>query len=167
MRNWSLILTVSLYITIITITVKVLIWRVIYIKREMGTLLCILAFTPFLLVLIFANVYNLDRIDICYVSFYSFAALSAYIQTYPALREDIPTIKILNLIFDNKEISVIELLSNPSLNKSLHDVKIEELINDKLLFKDGNILVLGRWGKFLAISFSKYRVIFDVDNETG
>ena len=92
----------------------------------------------------------------------------AYVQTYPALREQIPSFRILLAIsaagergLDRDDLML--LLGEPSLFSG----KISDLSNDGLMREVDGRLVMTRAGRLLAQLFSGYRRVLGLGSGRG
>lgn len=93
--------------------------------------------------------------------------MGAYIQTYPALREDIPSVKILMLVNQYEGIDVKQLMENKILNKDLKTSKDNDLLNDGFIIIKNGSFELTKTGKFLALMFKSYRKLINIQDKTG
>jgi predicted transcriptional regulator len=96
--------------------------------------------------------------------------ISAFIQTYPAIRREIPSFKILLLIHScnrkNIEINDNIIIENLSKFNSLES-KINELLQDGFVISNNNSLVLTKSGLILATFFKIYRKLLGLENGKG
>lgn len=93
--------------------------------------------------------------------------LLAYIQTYPALREDIPSVKILMLVNQHQGINFKELIDNKKLNKDLKGSKENDLLNDGFIIDKKTHFELTQIGKIIAQIFKFYRKLINIQCKTG
>ena len=83
---------------------------------------------------------------------------SAYVQSYPALQEDIPSFRILLLIRESGGGPVAErIITDRLADTSLFVNKIEDLVDEGLVVRKENQWVLTRAGRLLVRFFSAYR----------
>ena len=136
-------------------------WRLVRVRREILWLLVLYLVFP---VLTGIAVYSIGLIEVApllAVTFLYLALAAAYIQTYPALRENIPSFRILLLIdaHANAALSADEIV-NQMRNEGLFHTKVDDLVNDGLAQRapDGR-LVLTRYGAVLADVFRRYRTL--------
>lgn len=168
MLNYLKIIELSAAILFICILIQAIIWNLKKIKNELIVLLTIFSFTPLILFLILNNlIIFLSRSELINTVVLTYSLSLAYIQTYPALKEDIPSIKILSLIKHSGKISKKELIKNHLLNDSLINSKQEELINDGFIFKQNRKIKVTKIGFLLAKIFIFYRNILNLKDSTG
>lgn len=91
----------------------------------------------------------------------------AYIQTYPALREDIPSVAILFFLRDNPGLDRDEIIAQIAGRGHFLAQKVEDLCRDGLAEKCGDRLVLTRSGRILAGAFQAYRRLLGARREQG
>lgn len=168
MLNFLKIIELSFAVLFMCILTQAIIWNIKKIKSEFILLVTIFSFIPLVLFLIFNNLnIFLSRGELVNTAVLTYSLSLAYIQTYPALKEDIPSIKILSLIKHSRKISKEELIKNHLLNNSLINSKQEELINDGFIFKQNGKIKVTKIGFLLAKFFIFYRKIFNLKDSTG
>ena len=94
----------------------------------------------------------------------------AYIQTYPALREDIPSVRILFMIHANPGIHNSDVVRHFHMEGLLDSQKVKDLGRDGLIVKSdspSSRLVLTKSGALLAAFFYSYRKILGVHRDQG
>lgn len=94
----------------------------------------------------------------------------AYIQTYPALREDIPSVRILFMIYANPGIQSSDIVRHFQTEGRLDSQKVEDLWRDGLVAKPdlpSGHLTLTKSGALLAAFFHLYRKILGVHRDQG
>lgn len=85
----------------------------------------------------------------------------AFIMTYPALREEIPTFKIIRIISTNK--STKSVIAKKVLEEINLDLKINQAISNNLIYIRGEQLSLTYIGLIIAIFFIFFRKILGLN----
>lgn len=109
-------------------------------------------------ILLFSLFYFTDNL---YIILLTTLFNSSFIVTYPALREEIPTFKILRIISTNKytqSIILLKLLQEINL-----DIKVNEALSNNLIFTKNKTLHLTYFGFILAKFFILFRKILNLD----
>lgn len=93
---------------------------------------------------------------------------SAYVQTYPAFQEDIPSFKILLSLKSStsgalSEKQIVDMLADDDL---LTD-KIQDLVDDGLVSRTDNHLKVTRTGQLLSFFFLSYRSWLGLESGNG
>jgi hypothetical protein len=143
------------------------VWNIFRISAEIKCLFGLIIFHLF--------IFNSLMIFVCGFEFDNFimtnillsSLLLAYIQTYPALREDIPSVKILMLVNQHQGINFKELIDNKKLNKDLKGSKENDLLNDGFIIDKKTHFELTKIGKFIAQIFKFYRKLINIQCKTG
>ncbi len=146
--------------------IQIIIWRFFLIKKEIITLGSIFFVSPLFIYLLVFMLNKASVIDLLMIALLQALLSSAYLQTYPALREDIPSIKLLFFIKENPNLSRKNIIDFFSKNSSLIKSKNKDLISDGLI-KEGNSMQLTLSGKVLAKFFVTYRKFLGVRREHG
>lgn len=151
------------------LAVQVVLWRVIDVKREMLGLGVIYLLLPLFVFLAVALLTSTSLLDLILLGFLYLALACGYIQTYPALREDIPTFRILFAI----DAAGSEGLSGEGIvaalgTDNLLAKKMADLYGDRLIGvdADGKMHLLPA-GRFLAIVFRTYRKTLGMQRGLG
>jgi len=143
----------------ILIFFHIILRRIFKIKKEICTLAALFLLVPFfdMAALWYLRVIN-------FTEFLSTTALTsllglAYLQTYPALKNEIPTFRILFLIHRSEKIGLeeTEILKQLNHQKELYFDKIEEMEHDGFVGREGDRLVLKKPGLWIAGIFIFYR----------
>jgi hypothetical protein len=92
---------------------------------------------------------------------------AAAIQTYPALREEIPTIALLRFINNSPSLTREKIIEKFLNTSNLHDQKIEDLLNDSLIVYVDGRMKLTRFGINLCRIFRIYRKILGTKRCSG
>jgi len=153
---FNLIITFSLFLLVFF--TQVIIWNSKRIKKEI-LILFLIYLSPILLIISFYWYLNLIILDIFIISIlYIFLSLT-YLQTYPALREDIPSFRILFIIEKSgkKGITKKNLEKKFIKNRLIHS-KYDDLILDGMIhFNSNGYLRLSFFSSWLLNFFSLYR----------
>ena len=150
----------------VVLVAHVLLWRVVRIKREIFWLFTIFLLCPLLLVVAtvvggYEGVKEAIAIALTQISL-----AVVYIQTYPALKSDIPTFRILLLLQQMHELTEEEILRQMD-QAHLFDEKLIELESDSLIVQQDGKLVLSPLGKIIAMLFAYYRNLLGLKTGTG
>lgn len=146
----------------------ILVWRVLKVKREMLWLFILFLGAPFCSMFFLALYTTLTRLEVVSIALVHFSLAVIYLQTYPALKYDVPSFRILMLLDKNRKngLSKDEINANIKQNE-LFDDKLTGLKDDALIvLKDGK-LTLSLSGKILALIFAAYRRLLRVENGKG
>ena len=161
---FNLIISIALFFLVFFI--QVFIWNFKKIKKEILILLYI--YIPPLFLIISLHWYlNLIILDILIISFLYILLSLSYLQTYPALRENIPSFTILLIV----EKAGKKGISKENLKKELYKdnlltSKYKDLINDGMIFLNSDgYLRLSFFSCLLLRFFSFYR--WSLGLETG
>jgi hypothetical protein len=92
------------------------------------------------------------------------AIAMSYIMTYPALENDSPTLKLVNLIAQKERIGATEEeLFKEFSNKNTVEPSINEMISEGLVRMEGQSILLTERGHRLATIYRKWRVILGAE----
>lgn len=164
---WLVVLEYSVGIFILTLLLQVIVWHCRKVIKEIAILFAIMCISPaaFLFTIYWRDLATNQEIFFIAVLVYSLCA--AYIQTYPALREDIPSIRILNIIGAEPGVNTEAVISSALLSSTLKSDKEDELLSDRLVIvKNGNVS-LSKFGIALVYIFKFYRNIMKINESTG
>jgi len=114
-------------------------------------------FSTFVIFLFFLQYFTNNFYITLLVALFNFS----FIVTYPALREEIPTFKILRFISTNKHTQSIILLM--VLKEISLDIKVKEALSNNLIFTKNNRLYLTYFGLLLAKFFILFRKILNLN----
>lgn len=152
---------------LVFLLIHALVWNFFRINAEIKYLFGLM----FLHVLIFNGlmffIYDFEIDNFIMINILLSSLMGAYIQTYPALREDIPSVKILMLVNQYEGIDVKQLMENKILNKDLKTSKDNDLLNDGFIIIKNGSFELTKTGKFLALMFKSYRKLINIQDKTG
>jgi len=145
----------------------VLLWRVARVNREIFWLFAIFLLCPLLLVAAAVACGYSDALESVAIALVHTSLAVVYIQTYPALREDIPSIRILMLVDSQPNGMTREDILNQLDGAQFLETKIEDLENDILVASDGAVLRLTPAGTLLAVTFGLYRRLLGTPSGRG
>ncbi len=143
---------------VILLVIHLLIRRFIRVQREILLLFMLFLLLP-LLCFIILTIKNADpSANLTATAAIYFSLALVYLQTYPILTAEIPSFKILRLVYRRNGITETEIIASMRDDKELFDAKVEELEKDSLVVRrqDGRY-ELSRPGKILADLFILYR----------
>lgn len=165
----ALCLLTGLIFFVLALVSHVLIGKFFKIRREIACLaLLFLLIMPLLLAGFFAG--RQVPLGEFYASAMVYLSLAlAYLQTYPALKTEIPTFRILLLIHRAKRegLTIGEIEKNLSGDAELYNLKMTELQEDRLLDRQEGRWVLKRAGALLADTFILYRRLLGLKSGRG
>ncbi len=160
----------------ISLTVHIIIWRIKKPKNDVGALFFILMILPTLLLILFGLGFALaqGRTDLVFFSSLTAVALfylslgSAYIQTYPVVQAESPSLEIL-LAIDQKmphgltETDILKLFDNSTLVQK----RMQDLINTKLIIEKNNAYHLSNTASHIIRFFHLYRKALGLEFNVG
>lgn len=151
------------------LVLQILAWRVLEVRREMLGLAVVYLALPVAAALAWTVLAPGRLLDIGLAGLLYLSLACAYIQTYPALREDIPTFRLLFALerAGMAGASESELLAAAG-SAGLHAHKVADLAADGLVhvLPDGR-LALRPAGRALATAFSAYRRLLGLERGHG
>lgn len=150
------ILFTGLLSFVLALIAQIFIWRIWTPKKQMFWLFGIFLCLPLFVLIVCANWFALTLLDSFAAALLWLAMAAAYIQTYPALREDIPSFRLLLLLENQPGISKEQIIAAMKTN-NLFSAKLGELENDSLLINKNGRLELSPAGRKLANLFYYYR----------
>jgi hypothetical protein len=145
-------------------------WRLLRVRREMLGLALVFLLLPALMCAILALLRSVDNTALV-LSYLLYLALACgYIQTYPALREDIPSFRILFEIESAGAAGLTqqEIAGRLHAGSGLYSKKVEDLAQDGLICigADGQ-MQLRPAGRTLARMFKLYRKTLGLGHGLG
>jgi hypothetical protein len=152
------ILFTGLFCFVFALISQVLIWRIRPPKKQMFWLFGIFLFLPLFILIVCINRFELSWLDSLTAALLWLAMAAAYIQTYPALKEDIPSFRLLLLLEKQPRMNNEQIIAAMK-QYNLFSAKLDELENDSLLVEKNGKLELSLAGKKLADFFYYYRKI--------
>ncbi len=143
---------------VILLVLHLLIRRFIRVQREILLLFMLFLLIPLLYFTILAIKSAEPLTNLTAVAAVYFSLALVYLQTYPVLTVEIPSFKILRLVYRQKGITETEIIASMKDDKELFDAKVEELEKDSLVRRcqDGRYELSGS-GRTLANLFILYR----------
>ena len=145
------------------------VWKLVKVKKEILTLILIFFVFPSLLFCgaLISGKWNLT--EFLAGSALAFLLSLAYLQTYPALKNEIPTFQIIFLINRAGRGGIDEdgIFKDLDRQKDLYFDKIEELEQDGLLTRRRGQCVPSRAGRFIARVFILYRGFLGLEAGKG
>jgi len=113
-----------------------------------------------------ANRFELTLLDSLGAALLWLALAAAYIQTYPALKEDIPSFRLLLLLEKHPGMSK-EAIIEAMKQENLFSAKLDELENERLVVEKKGKVALSPAGRKLANLFYYYRKILGLKPGEG
>ncbi|MEK8015729.1 MAG: hypothetical protein VSS75_002595 [Candidatus Parabeggiatoa sp.] len=145
---------------------QIFIWRIWAPKKQIVWLFGIFLGMPLFVLIACANGFELTLLDSFAVALLWLALSVAYIQTYPALKEDIPSFRLLLLLDKHPGMSK-EAIIEAMKQENIFSAKLDELENDTLLVNKKGRLELSPAGRKLADLFYYYRKILGLKPGEG
>ena len=139
------------------LSIQIFIWKFFYIKKEIFLLLLLYIFLPIVINITLVFLEHIAIVDFCLLFLFTFFISLAFLQTYPALKEDIPSIKIVFLIERNKKIKFQDLIDRLNSNLNIIQRRHLDLNDDHLIVKQNKKYRLTYAGLLIAIFFNFYR----------
>ncbi len=149
-----------------SLAAQVMIWRLFRVQRELLVLALLFLIFPAAVYLVVSLVVP-TPVTWLMIALLHLVLSSAYIQTYPALREDIPSVAILFVIRDTPGLSSEEVIAEMASRGDLSTRKIDDLCRDGLATKQSTGLTLTRSGIIFAMAFHIYRKILGTQRDQG
>ena len=152
-----LVLAYGIGLFLAVLVTHVLIWNLLRIRKEILWLAFVFFVVPGATLLL---VWSADLLDVSSVTASGMLHASlavVYIQTYPALREDIPSIRILMSVHRRPEGMTRPEIIERLVAQGFFDTKIKDLQNDALVCAQDDRLYLTVMGSRLAGVFHYYR----------
>lgn len=163
-------LTVLVYgisLFIVALTMHVLLWKLFCIRKEVLWLIVVFMAIPFMVLVTLCVAGYLGIIVVAAVGMLHMALAVVYVQTYPALREDIPSMRILMLVHENHGgLTRHDLVARLARHK-LFEAKILDLENDSFVRVMDGKMTLTTAGAALAAIFNFYRRLLGCDAGKG
>ncbi|MES2400126.1 MAG: hypothetical protein V4573_09085 [Pseudomonadota bacterium] len=151
------------------LALQVVLWRLLGVKREMLGLAVVYLLVPFIVGIGLVIGAQVNCLDLLLAGFLYLALACGYIQTYPALREDIPSFRILFAVEAAGQAGVSEEGIVAALQAgNLLTKKVEDLSSDRLVGVgvDGKLHLLPA-GRLLALIFRAYRKALGLQRGLG
>jgi hypothetical protein len=151
----------------LALTTQIVIWRICAPKKQMFWLFGIFLCLPLLAPIVCTLLFEFKLLDSLAATLLWLAMAAAYIQTYPALREDIPSFKLLLLLEKEQAGMSKKQIITAMKTDNLFSTKLEELENDSLLVTKNGKLELSPAGRKLANLFYFYRKMLGLERGEG
>jgi hypothetical protein len=148
---------------------QVAIWRLAPVRREIGALFLIYLVIPTLVALAAFMAGAMSGLELFMAWLLYMVLASGYIQTYPALREDTPSFRILFAIADagDRGMTREEIIRTMGTD-GLHARKLSDLKDDGLMRVDATGRAsLSFVGRMLARVFRAYRSVLGLQRGRG
>ena len=151
---------------VLALIAQIFIWRIWAPKKQMFWLFGIFLCMPLFALIACANWFELTLLDSFAAALLWLAMAAAYIQTYPALKEDIPSFRLLLLLEKRAGMSKEQIIAAMKTD-NLFSAKLDELENDSLLVDKNGRLELSPAGRKLADLFYYYRKMLGLKRGEG
>lgn len=135
----------------------VLIWNLFRIRQEIFWLALVFFILPWPLLFLIWNAGHLDVSSATALGILYISLAVVYVQTYPALREDIPSIRILLTVHEKRGGMTRSEIIRRLGTRDFFETKIHDLQNDALVRVRNERLHLTIMGAVLACVFYYYR----------
>ena len=150
-----------LSIIIFSLITQILFWRIFKPKNTGVVLLIILLTSNFIYFYLFKIPINLDFLIfeeyiLILISLISFDLM--YIFFFPAVEFPIPSIELIGKINRNEKLNIDEFIIQKE-NENIIEKKLNQLINEKYIHKDGENYFISFKGKLLVYFFLFYKKI--------
>lgn len=151
-----------------TLGVHIVVWQFARPRREMLWLFALFLLLPLIAAVLMAVSGYAGTLDVLAAWMLQAALSVAYVQTYPAIREEIPSFQILLAISAAGErgLNRVEILTLFG-GSSLFSDKMADLSDDGLLREVDGRLRLTRAGRLIALTFYHYRRLLGLESGLG
>ena len=149
------------------LTMHVTSWNLFRIKKEALWLVIIFMFIPSVILVSLWAADHLQTPLATAAGMLHMVLAVVYIQTYPALREDIPSIRILVLLHKHPEGLSREQILQLLAQQQLFETKIADLENDAFVHIRGEKINLTTAGAILSAVFNLYRKLLGSEAGKG
>jgi hypothetical protein len=155
---------------VIAFVLHVLVWRILKPRNDINALGLVFIVLPFVaggaLFLAYKETFCLADFVLSALLYLTVAA--AYIQTYPGMRSNVPTLVIVNLIGRSKSGLTIEQIKATLTQEQMVQNKVEELADEGFvtMTSDQSIQLTAR-GRLLANCFIAYRRLLGLSEGAG
>ena len=164
------VLGLAFLLFVFSLIIHLVMWRLFNVQREIRLLLTIFLAIPFFSFVLWSLAGSLERWRIFAIAIAYFSLAIFYVQTYPILKRDIPSFRILFLLGKNKNEGLLEteIIDAFRGDLELFDIKVEELQKDALVMikPDGHLALTGG-GQLLATLFIFYRRLLGLGEGQG
>ena len=161
------VLACGIGLFIAALTTHVLLWNLFCIRKEVLWLIIVFMIVPFMILVTLCAAGCLDITMATAVGLLHMALAAVYVQTYPALREDIPSMRILMAVHENYGgLTRHELVARLARHK-LFETKILDLENDSFVRVMDGRMTFTTAGAALAATFNFYRRLLGCDAGKG
>lgn len=150
------------------LVLHVLIWRIVKPKGEIIPLVALFVLFPMLLMLVQCIFFpaQLNEHELWPSWLLYFVLAGCYIQTYPAISTEIPSLKIVLLLNSRGSLSEREIIAAFTQHE-IFQSRVELLKQDYLIDLDGTTPKLSCLGRFLARMFLAYRAFLGAEIGKG
>jgi len=142
------------------LVMHVALWNLFRIRREILWLAVVFIAIPAVIVASSWTIGFLDTTSTIAAGMLYTALAVVYIQTYPALREDVPSIRILMTVYGRSGSMTRREIIDHLARQRLFETKIADLENDALIYVREDRMHLTTMGTVLARVFHSYRKLF-------
>jgi len=148
----------------------VLVWRIFKPRNDINALGLVFVVLPFVagvaLFFVFREKFPLAHFVLSALLYLAVAA--AYIQTYPGMRSNVPTLVIVNLVGRSKSGLTVEQIKTTLTQEQMVQNKVEELADEGFvtIAPDQSIQLTAR-GRTLASIFITYRRLLGLNEGAG
>jgi len=148
--------------------IQILVWNVFEILRPIKILALIFIILPVVVFILLIALNYVNWVEVIAALLLHLFLSSAYIQSYPLFQEDIPSFRIVLYIRDYEYRSLTtQKIVNQLATDDLFSNKLQNLIDDGLVAREGKELFLTRLGHLLVWCFSRYRSWLGLDIGRG
>lgn len=149
------------------LAMHILLWNLCRIRKEILWLVVVFMAVPLMALVMLCVIGYLDVTLAAAIGLLHTALAVVYVQTYPALRDEIPSIQILRRVHSQTNGLSREDILDQLAGARLLEAKVEDLENDAFVTSDKGILRLTVAGTFLAVTFGLYRQLLGIKSGKG
>lgn len=166
--SWSIILT-GFVSAAAALAVHLAVWRAVRVRREIFLLITIFLILPVPALWAFAAARGWTGLEFTAAALVHTALALVYLLTYPAIKEEVPTFRVLLLVHSRGErgITPEEIVRELGDDEALYSTKIAELEGDAFVKTRGGTLALTWAGAVVARVFILYRRLLGLPTGLG
>ena len=142
----------------LAVVAQIVVWNLFIVRRPLRTLVFIFLSVPALVVALGLVDLELDLAQLTASVLLAYFCSTAYVFTYPAFQEDIPSFRILLIVraSENQGIDEPNILGSLA-NSALFSGKADDMIDDGMIEFGSDRIQLTSLGALIARSFSLLR----------
>lgn len=140
---------------------QIAVWHFFLIKKEITVLALLYFIFPLAAFMAFAVYESMDLWDAMLIALFHCIASSCFVLTYPALKGDIPSLRVLKFVLSNPGTHATEVIKALTKHPAFKSRKLKELETEQLARFRGDRLILTRKGRLIAVFFYFFRKLIN------